>query len=1048
MPEKCTPKAAKNLASAARSGYVELHACSAFSFLRAASLPEALAEEAARHGLPALGICDRQGVYGVPRLSRAAQERGVRPLVGCELWMEDETVLPVLVENAAGYRNLCRLLSRCHLRAPKGKGRVGWKELAEAACGLIALSGGAEGPVRSPLERGNNGLAVQRLRQLREIFGRHSLWVELQRHRWRGEDSVVAALVGLAQAEELPVVATNGVLYAQPSGRQLLDVFTCLKDHVHLDQAGTTLSPNSQRYLKSAPQMQALFADLPEAVSNSVQIAERISFSLENLGYQFPSYPPPNGLGQSEHLKQATLQGAQRRYGSTLPERVRRQITHELDMIHRLGFEGYFLMVWDIVNFCHQEGILVQGRGSAANSAVCYCLGITAVDAVECNLLFERFLSEGRRSWPDIDLDLPSGTRREKVIQEIYRRHGREGAAMTANVITYRGRSAARELGKVLRLPMEMVDRFSSLFSQGDFPNTLAPEKQLRSAGIDPCHPRAPTFLWLYQAIQGLPRHLGQHSGGMILSRGDLSSVVPLENASMPGRSVAQWDKEDCEALGIIKVDLLGLGMMSVLQDTVSLCSARGRTVDLASIPKDDTATYDLLCAADTVGVFQVESRAQMATLPRMQPRCFYDVCIEVAIIRPGPIQGDLLHPYLARRCGEEPETYDDERLEPILKRTLGVPLFQEQLLRIAMVMADFTGSEAEELRRALSFHRSPERMAKVTAKLRERMTSKGIAPQVIERLAKSIGSFALYGFPESHAISFAILAYASAWLKVHRPPEFYASLLNNQPMGFYSSATLAQDARRRGVRIRPVCVAQSDWDCTVAPDGSIRLGFNQVRGLSQAHAKTLLLVRNEHPFTSLLDLKNRVPLDRDEWRTLADVGAFHTLSDHRRAALWEVERPIPLELFAHMPPTDVSPLPRMDPAERICADHRGLGLSTGPHPMALLRRHLPELWRAADLGQGCDQLRVQIGGMVICRQRPGTAKGFVFLSLEDESGIANVVVAPALFEAQRLLLMHEPFLRVDGVLQIQRGVIHVRANQIWPLQADALSSTGSHDFH
>jgi error-prone DNA polymerase len=1009
--------------------YVELHASSALSFLRASSPPETLAATAAERGLKAMALCDRQGVYGIPRFHRAAAEHGIRPLTGCELEMEDDSVLPVLVASSTGYRNLCRLLSRSHLAAPKGKARIPWQALEGSTEGLVALTGGPDGPLRSALRVAGPDSARDRLRHLREMFGSGHLGVELQRHRLRGEEREVSVLVGLARELEVPVVATNGVLYARPSGRRILDVFTCLRAHQTLDEAGTRLSPNSQRHLKTGVQMAALFPDLPEAIANTRQIAERLEFTLQDLGYQFPDYSPPGGTDQKAYLSRVTLEGARTRYGAQVPEAVRRQLAHELDLIHRLGFEGYFLMVWDIVNFCRSEGILVQGRGSAANSAVCYCLGVTAVDAVQCNLLFERFLSEGRRSWPDIDLDLPSGSRRERVIQEIYRRHGREGAAMTANVITYRGRSAARELGRVLCLPPDLVERFMQIQAQ-DGPGG-AGARQFQ-------HPRFPVFLKLYEELQGLPRHLGQHSGGMILSTGNLSSVVPLENASMPGRSVAQWDKEDCESLGIIKVDLLGLGMMSVLQDAVALCAERGRPVDLATIPKDDPATYDLLCAADTVGVFQVESRAQMATLPRMQPRCFYDVCIEVAIIRPGPIQGDLLHPYLARRSGQEPETYDDPRLEPILKRTLGVPLFQEQLLRIAMVMADFTASEAEELRRALSFHRSPERMARVTARLEERMAAKGIAPAVIQRMVQAMSSFALYGFPESHAISFAILAYASAWLKVHRTPEFYACLLNNQPMGFYSPATLLQDARRHGVRIHPPCIQNSEWHCTVTPQNSLQLGFCQVRNLNTAHVRRLLEERRTRPFLSLEDLRRRVPLDRAEWRVLASTGVLRAFSSHRRDALWRVERPPDPDLFAFAAsrapdplPAPESPLTPMQAGERLEADYQGLGLSTGPHPMKLLRPRFPELWRASDLRHGTHGACIEIAGCLICRQRPSTAKGFAFLSLEDESGIANIIVTPRLFEEHRLLILHSSFLRVQGRLQIQKGVIHVRAESL-----------------
>ncbi|MEY5012247.1 MAG: hypothetical protein RLZZ253_3386, partial [Verrucomicrobiota bacterium] len=601
--------AGRHLRLRRRMEYVELHASSALSFLRASSPPETLAATAAERGLKAMALCDRQGVYGIPRFHRAAAEHGIRPLTGCELEMEDDSVLPVLVASSTGYRNLCRLLSRSHLAAPKGKARIPWQALEGSTEGLVALTGGPDGPLRSALRVAGPDSARDRLRHLREMFGSGHLGVELQRHRLRGEEREVSVLVGLARELEVPVVATNGVLYARPSGRRILDVFTCLRAHQTLDEAGTRLSPNSQRHLKTGVQMAALFPDLPEAIANTRQIAERLEFTLQDLGYQFPDYSPPGGTDQKAYLSRVTLEGARTRYGAQVPEAVRRQLAHELDLIHRLGFEGYFLMVWDIVNFCRSEGILVQGRGSAANSAVCYCLGITAVDAVQCNLLFERFLSEGRRSWPDIDLDLPSGSRRERVIQEIYRRHGREGAAMTANVITYRGRSAARELGRVLCLPPDLVERFMQIQAQ-DGPGG-AGARQFQ-------HPRFPVFLKLYEELQGLPRHLGQHSGGMILSTGNLSSVVPLENASMPGRSVAQWDKEDCAYMGLVKFDLLGLGMLGAINQVfVEIDRRFGERWELGTVPREEPTVYDTMCRADVIGVFQIESRAQ-----RVQMRC------------------------------------------------------------------------------------------------------------------------------------------------------------------------------------------------------------------------------------------------------------------------------------------------------------------------------------------------------------------------------------------------------------------------------------------
>ena len=1032
--------------------YIELHGRSAFSFLRGASLPEQLAETAAKSGMPAMALCDRDGVYGAPRFFAAAKENGIRAIVGCELTMEEGSVLPVLVETRAGYQNLCRLLSRAHLRAPKGESKVRWDELPEFAGGLVALTGDDEGPVVRALSRtgGTNSEAEARLEQLKNIFGAGNLFVELQRHRVRGEDHIINSLLALATTHRLPLLASNGVLYAKPHGRQALDVFTCIREHTHLDAAGKLLARNNERHFKEAKVMAKLFADLPGAIANTRILAERLRFSLENLGYEFPKYPVPPDESADSFLRKQTMIGARGRYGPAgagLDDKVRAQLNHELAVIAKLGFAGYFLIAWDLVQFCRENNIMIQGRGSAANSAVCYCLGITAVDPVGGKLLFERFLSEGRKSWPDIDIDLPSGDRRERVIQEMYRRYGKHGAAMTANVITYRGRSAAREIGKALNFPADVLDRFSHLFANGDFPHTLDLQSQMQQAGIPREHARSLPFAKLYQAMYGLPRHLGQHSGGMIICQGHLDSIVPLENASMPGRVVAQWDKDDCDDLGIIKLDLLGLGMMSVMQDAFELTRQRGHPVELATIPRDDPATFRMMERADTIGVFQIESRAQMATLPRMKPKCFYDVVIEVAIIRPGPIQGDMVHPFLARRAGREEVTYFDERLEPVLERTLGVPLFQEQMLKIAMVMANFSGDEAEELRRALSFHRSQERMRKVEVKLREGMLRNNVAPEKIDKIVQSIASFALYGFPESHAISFAILAYGSAYLKVHRAPEFYASLLNNQPMGFYSPATIVKDAKRHGLRIRPVCVHRSEWNCTIEADDSVRLGLRVVQGLREEQALNLVAQRQHRAFTSMRDFKQRVLLHKDELRTLAQIGALNGLADHRRDALWKVEKQEDWDsmFVADSEPTPLAP---MNDAERLSADYGGMELTTGPHPMALLRPQLKDIWRAADLHKARHGQRVRIAGNVICRQRPGTAKGFVFISLEDETGVSNAIVTPQLFEKTRLLITQEDFLLIEGQVQNTDNVVLVKTKRVEPLPHGQLIGSDSHDFH
>ena len=1112
--------------------YIELHACSAFSFLRGGSFPEQLAHTAAELEMPAMALLDRNGVYGAQRFSVAAREHNVRPIVGAELSMEDGGVLPVLVENRVGYKNLCELLTQAHLRSEKGMCVVKWSELPQSAEGLVVLVGEAvcfpspsrtgtikrdassvpykqkpdtthstssgQAPRVPPraiernrpylhasakLDRLKRSSLQNALRILIHAFGRENVFVEIQRHFVRGEEQINRQLVDLARANRLSIIATNAVQYAKRSGREVLDVFTCIREHTHLDVAGKLLTQNAERHLKSDREMRELFRDLPETIENTSRLAERLTFSLENLGYEFPDFPVPAGHSMDSFLRTIVWFGAQQRYAA-VSAKVKRQLEEELALISKLGFPGYFLIVWDIINFCREHNIMVQGRGSAANSAVCYCLGITPVDPVSNNLVFERFLNENRKGWPDIDLDLPSGDRREAVIQEIYRRYGKHGAAMTANVISYRGRSAAREIGKALNFSPSILDRFSHLFANGDFPHTLDLQSQIEQAGLPKSHPRMPAFIRLYRAIYGLPRHLGQHSGGMIICQNKLSSFVPLENASMPGRVVAQWDKDDCEDLGIVKVDLLGLGMMSVMQDALELCRERGRPLDLAHIPKDDEKTFHIMQHADTIGVFQIESRAQMATLPRMKPKCFYDVVIEVAIIRPGPIQGDMVHPYLNRRAGKEPVTYFDPRLEPVLERTLGVPLFQEQMLKIAMIMADFSGNEAEELRRALSFHRSEERMERVSVKLRAAMERKNVAPDKIDKIIHSITSFALYGFPESHAISFAILAYASAYLKVHRAPEFYASLLNNQPMGFYTPATIVKDASRHGLKTQPVCVQRSTWDCAVVSDDTIRLGFCVVNGLRQEHAEDLVRQRRDRQFDSLEDFKRRVPFSKEELRTVAELGALNCFADHRRAAMWRVEETMHDDLLGKKrghpersegPRTDSSnvlvsqcdqsfvgevprsarddsatksPLQPMTMPERVRADYETMNLTTGPHPMKLLRESLPDIWRATDLAQARHGATVQIAGNVICRQRPGTAKGFVFISLEDETGVANAIVDPDLFERYRLVVTEEAFMRITGEVQSSDGVVLIKARKLEPLAQEELPGSDSHDFH
>jgi error-prone DNA polymerase len=1057
--------------------FIELHAQSAFSFLEGAAEPEAFAAEAARLGMPAVALVDRDGVYGAPRFTRAALDAGVRPVVGSEVTLADGSRLPLLVEDREGYQNLCRLITRLKLGSKAAAATL--DDLEPCAAGLVCLTGGARGPLASRLAAGDVDGARGVLLRLVAIFGSSSCYVEVQRHLAREQERVLQGLVGLAHEVRAPLVATNQPLYARPEGRQLADVFTCIREKTDLDRAGRRLQANGERALKGGPDMTRLFHDLSDALANTGELALRLGFTLKDLGYRFPEYPLPPGQTPLAHLRELAERGVRARYGAgPFAARARRQIAHELEIIGRLDLAGYFLIVWDIVEYCRANDILVQGRGSAANSAVCYALGITAVDPVGMELLFERFLSEARGEWPDIDLDLPSGPRREAAIQYVYRRYGRLGAGMTANVISYRGRSAAREVGKALALPRDMQDRLARLVANWGYqdPDELL-IKHLAEAGCDPRHPRIRHFARLWLRIQDLPRHLGQHSGGMVIAAGRLDDVVPLEPATMPGRVVVQWDKDDCAGLGIIKIDLLGLGMMSVLQEAITLVSETGGSVDLGHLPPDDPAVYRSLQRADTIGVFQVESRAQMATLPRILPERFYDLVVHVAIIRPGPIVGEMVHPYIRRRRGREPVTYPHPSLEPILKRTLGVPLFQEQLLRMAMTAAGFTATEAEELRRALGFKRSERLMGEVEAKLRAGMARQGIEGAAAETIVRSITSFALYGFPESHASSFALLAYASAYLKVHHPAAFYAALLNNQPMGFYHPATIVKDAQRHGLRFLPIDVTRSQWLCTVVdfnsdrpaeqpsprfprgtgvakpgspcPVQSVRLGLRYVKGLREAAARALVQAREARPFASVHDLALRAGLARDELETLAVIGALAPLGAPRRASLWAAAVPHPGPLFAgaegEAPP---SPLKEMTEGERLVADYGGTGVTLGRHPMAMCRAELDRrgVLAARALAAVPHGTPVRVAGSVIVRQRPGTAKGFVFLTLEDETGIANVIVTPPLFARYRLTLVTAPFLLVEGIAQQQDGVASVRAARVSALSVLA-RGVPSHDF-
>ncbi len=1101
--------------------YAELHCASAFSFLEGASQPEDLVERAAALELPAVALVDRNGLSGAPRFWKAANEAGIKPLVGAEIVLEERTSvesqkskvksspthpggetaentqrltcnvqhstgtvggnsefkiqnsklpgplglvpdppppgtplprLTLLAEDRRGYRNLCRLITSAARHNPKGKARASWQQVAAHTEGLHCLTGGAEGVLAQRLAlRGLDG-ARRELEHLRELFpGR--LHVEIQRHHLRSEEHRNRALLDLAARLRLPVVATGGIRYAKPEDKELADVLASIREGVTLDTAGRLLEAQRERHLKSAREVALLFSDHPRAVSAAAELAHRLDFTLSDLGYRFPDYPLPPGETPISYLRQVTWNGARARF-RPLTARAQAQIAKELDLIEKLDLAGYFLIVWDIVRFCQREKILAQGRGSAANSAVCYALSITAVDPVKMELLFERFLSEERGEWPDIDLDLPSGDQREKVIQYVFRRYGPHGTAMTANVITYRDRSAAREVGKALGFSLEQVDRISKQLgrhasaeiSQGA--RTL--DAELATAGLDPSSSRAGHFKRLWWKIHHLPRHLGQHSGGMVIAQGRLDEVVPLEPAAMDNRTIIQWDKDDCADLGLIKVDLLGLGMLAALEEAIPMIRTHeGVDIDLAHLPPGDEATYEMIRRADTTGVFQIESRAQMASLPRNRPEHFYDLVVQVAIIRPGPITGNMTNPYLERRQGREKVTYPHPSLEPVLKRTLGVPLFQEQLLRIAMVAAGFSGGEAEELRRAMGFKRSTERMKSIEHKLRSGMTAKGITGAAQEGIVRAITSFALYGFPESHSASFALIVYASAFLKRHHPAAFYASLLNAWPMGFYHPATLVKDAQRHGLEVHPVDVNRSGWRCGWE-SGGFRIGLRWVNGLRQAAGERIETERLRSPFSNTANLAQRCDLSEDQLSRLAHVGALASLGLTRRQALWQVAEVAGRRgpLLANLPPEPTSPLPEMSSLDETIADYSGLNLTTGPHLMAYLRADLQRrgVLPLAELEGRRDGEEVRAAGAVIVRQRPGTAKGFTFFTVEDETGTVQAIIRPDLYRANRQLIVNSPLLLIHGTLQKRDGTLSIKARGFEALRAEMPIT--SHDFH
>ena len=1015
--------------------YVELHCHSNFSFLDGASHPEDLAEKASQLGYKALALTDHNGLYGIVRFHKACQEKGIKPLIGSEITLENGHHLVLFVKDHKGYSNLCQLLSHALLSHPKGEATIKAEDIFFRSEGLIVLSGCLSGEIPSSLLRNDFQNAEKIATKLREVFGKDNFFLELQYHNRPEQAQVNSQLISLSKKLDIPLVVTNNVHYPDPEDRRLQDALVCVKNHTNLDQAGTLLYPNAERHLKNPEDMARMFAKYPEAIENTVGIAEACDFSLDSLRPSLPFFSVPQSETPFSYLYQLTSEGAKERYKPMTPEVVK-QIAHELDIIQKLDLAGYFLIVWDIARFCREKGILCQGRGSAANSAVCYCLRITAVDPVKLNLLFERFLSEERREAPDIDVDIQHN-RREEVIQYVYEKYGREHAGMVCEVITYRGRSSVRDVGKVLGFSLDQVDKLAKLldhYSDGEEIIERVKESRLKAESK-----RVKLLMELCKEIENFPRHLGIHNGGMVITARPLCQIVPIENATMPDRTVIQWDKDDAGDVGLVKIDLLGLGMLTLIDWAIKLIKEhKGIMIDPAQLSYDDYKVYDLLCSADTIGVFQVESRAQMNTLPRMKPRCFYDLVIEVALIRPGPIQGEMVHPYLRRRKGEEPVTYPHPCLELILSKTLGVPLFQEQGMKVAMQASGFSASQADELRRAMGHKRSKEKMEKLSVSLIEGMVKNGIDLESASSIYKQLAAFADFGFAESHAASFALLVYVSAYLKVYYPSEFYCALFNAQPLGFYNPSTIVEDAKRHGVEILNVNVTKSRWDCTIEGE-KVRLGFRYVRELGPSAKEKIEKEQTKKPFESLEDFVFRTDLTQSALEELAMVGAFACFGLDRRKAVWKMQglaNKDSAEFALRSSKANLLSLPPMSSSDTLIADYDGLGLSPTNHPMQFLRDSLNELGVicACDLGD-TDGGYIKVAGLVIVRQRPGTAKGFVFLTLEDETGLINVVVKPNLVKKCRKAIISSSILLVNGKLEKHEGIINVIGQEFTPLE-------------
>ncbi|OFX19626.1 MAG: error-prone DNA polymerase [Anaeromyxobacter sp. RBG_16_69_14] len=1077
--------------------YAELRCKSSFSFLRGASHPEELVARAVELELAGLALADVNGLYGVVRAHAEAKRRGLPLIVGAEIACVDLSPGPfrvsplvLLAMDREGYAGLCRLLSEAHCGAPPAEDGaparrqtvdLPFRKVAERARGLFALFPGVDGEAAA---------------RLRDAFGRR-LALAVARHHVAGEETRIGAARSIGRRLGIRVAVTNDAHMHERRRQPLQDVLACIRLGTTVEKAGRRLFPNAERTLKGPEEMALLWPDFPEGLENAVAIADACRFRLDEIhgehplppvlatpGDKPPPYTPADPLEEGVDfcavtgmplLRALVERGARWRWNGPTPEEVRRQIAKELDLVEHLDYASYFLTVWDVVRFARERGILCQGRGSAANSVLCYCLGITSIDPVRMGLLFERFISVERGEPPDIDVDFEH-SRREEVIQYVYAKYGRDRAGMVCEVISYRGRSALRDVGKALGLSLAQVERLSRLLCAYEDLASVTPEI-LAQAGLDTAaSPAVRQTLLLARELQGFPRHLSIHVGGFIITRRPLCETVPIEPAAMRGRTVVQWDKDDIAELGLLKVDLLGLGMLTALSRCLELLAAHhpGPTVptaipwpdSLATIPAEDPAVYEMVSRADTIGVFQIESRAQMSLLPRLKPRRFYDLVISVAIIRPGPIQGGMVHPFLRRRDGLEPVRYPYAPLAPVLEKTLGVPLFQEQAMRLAVVAAGFTPGEADELRRVMTHKRSHERMESMKSRLVAGMAERNIPRADAEEVFRQLLGFAGYGFPESHAASFALLVYASAWLKLHHPAAFACALLDSQPMGFYAPHTLVEDAKRHGVEVRGADVVRSDWESTLegADPGrslrqgerpALRVGLCVVRGLPRAVGEAVVAARRQRPFASIADLARRAALSPAWLERLASAGALRGLEDQRRRALWSAlavgASAVEGDLFAGVTTAEPAALiPEASASEEVAADYATTGLSERAHPMAMLRPRLDvrQVRTARELLRMRDRAAVEVAGLVIVRQRPETASGIVFVSLEDETGIANLVVMPDVYERFRPLVRGAAFLLAQGRVERMGQVVNVRVSSLAPLPTAHGIQPRARDFH